>query len=89
MADDCLGLWEALTKRFTQLGKFSGSFFLRMTGNDTFMLSSDVGKVLNEWDGYDGKKGKIPCRGTGGDQCLGRREQAAAVPGEPYPRHER
>lgn len=58
-AEDCLGLWEALTKRFTQLGGFSGPFFLRMAGKDTFMLSPDVGKALNQWGGIEGEvKGK-------------------------------
>lgn len=54
-ADDCLGLWDALTKRFTQLGGFSGPFFLRMAGKDTFMLSPDVIKALNKWGGVEGE----------------------------------
>ena len=53
--DDCLGLWDALTKRFTQLGGFSGPFFLRMAGKDTFMLSPDVGKALKKWGGHSGE----------------------------------
>ena len=58
-ADECLGLWDALKKRFTQLGGFSGPFFLRMAGKDTFMLSPDVSKALNTWGGYTGEvKGK-------------------------------
>jgi 3-methyladenine DNA glycosylase Tag len=64
-ADDCLGLWDALTKRFTQLGGFSGPFFLRMAGKDTFMLSPDVGKALNKWGGYHGEiKGKKAALGA-------------------------
>ncbi len=58
-ADDCLGLWDALKNRFTQLGGFSGPFFLRMAGKDIFMLSPDVIKALNTWGGYAGEiKGK-------------------------------
>ena len=58
-ADDCLGLWDTLAKRFTQLGGFSGPFFLRMAGKDTFMLSPDVIKALHHWGGYPGDvKGK-------------------------------
>ena len=57
--DDCLGLWDALKRRFTQLGGFSGPAFLRMAGKDTFMLSPDVVKALNRWGGIDGEaKGK-------------------------------
>ena len=58
-ADDVVGLWHALQKRFTQLGGRSGSVFLRMVGKDTFMLTPDVIKALNRWGGFDGEpKGK-------------------------------
>ena len=58
-ADDIVGLWDDLPKRFTPLGGYSGPYFLRMTGKDTFLLSPDVIKALNAWGGYEGEpKGK-------------------------------
>jgi 3-methyladenine DNA glycosylase Tag len=41
-ADDTVGLWDALAKRFSQLGGNSGPYFLRMVGKDTFVLTGDV-----------------------------------------------
>ena len=35
--DDVVGLWEALAKRFAQLGGNSAPMFLRMAGKDTFV----------------------------------------------------
>ena len=44
--DDVVGLWDDLTKRFSQLGGNSGPYFLRMVGKDTFMLSPYVMRGL-------------------------------------------
>ena len=58
-ADDIVGLWETLSKRFSQLGGFFGPYFLRMAEKDTFMLSPDVVKALNQWGAIEGEpKGK-------------------------------
>jgi 3-methyladenine DNA glycosylase Tag len=46
---DIVGLWEALTKRFSQMGGNSGSSFLRMVGKDTFMLTPSVTAALRHW----------------------------------------
>src|SRR5438552_10485439 len=37
-SEDIVGLWEALAKRFSQMGGNSGPSFLRMVGKDTFIL---------------------------------------------------
>ena len=62
---DCLGLWDALKRRFAQLGGYSGPAFLRMAGKDTFMFSPDVIKALNRWGGIEG-------------EVKGRKDRAAA-----------
>jgi 3-methyladenine DNA glycosylase Tag len=49
-----VGLWEALGKRFAQMGGSSGPAFLRMAGKDTFMLTDAVVGALNHWGGFDG-----------------------------------
>ena len=41
-ATDIVGLWEALAKRFSQMGGNSGPSFLRMVGKDTFVLTYSV-----------------------------------------------
>src|SRR5205085_5250872 len=41
-SDDIVGLWEALAKRFSQMGGNSGPSFLRMVGKDTFVLTNSV-----------------------------------------------
>ena len=46
--EDTVGLWEALQKRFSQLGGMSGPMFLRLVGKDTFILSPDVVSALNK-----------------------------------------
>ncbi|MBV9829695.1 MAG: DNA-3-methyladenine glycosylase I [Alphaproteobacteria bacterium] len=46
---DIVGLWEALAKRFSQLGGNSGPMFLRMAGKDTFVLSPSVAAALQHW----------------------------------------
>jgi len=57
--EDIIGLWDALQSQFNQLGGASGSYFLRMAGKDTFMLTGDVVKALNKWGAFRGEpKGK-------------------------------
>jgi 3-methyladenine DNA glycosylase Tag len=46
---DIVGLWEALAKRFTQMGGNSGPSFLRMVGKDTFILTPSVVAALHHW----------------------------------------
>src|SRR5271154_3215876 len=48
-ATDIVGLWEALAKRFRQMGGNSGPTFLRMVGKDTFILTHSVGAALVRW----------------------------------------
>ena len=50
-ADEIVGLWEALAKRFSQMGGNSGPTFLRMVGKDTFILSPSVVAGLKQWAG--------------------------------------
>jgi len=52
-----LDLWDALAKRFTQLGGDSGPRFLRMAGKDTFILSPSVEAALKVWGVSEGGKG--------------------------------
>src|SRR5689334_7688099 len=47
--EDIAGLWEALAKRFSQMGGNSGPSFLRMVGKDTFILSPSVVAALKHW----------------------------------------
>jgi 3-methyladenine DNA glycosylase Tag len=42
-------LWEALAKRFSQMGGNSGPTFLRMVGKDTFILTPSVIAALKHW----------------------------------------
>lgn len=57
--DDTVGLWEDLTRRFSQLGGNSGAYFLRMVGRDSFVLTDHVVKALNRWGAFEGTpKGK-------------------------------
>jgi 3-methyladenine DNA glycosylase Tag len=46
---DIVGLWEALAKRFSQMGGNSGPTFLRMVGKDTFILTHSVTAGLQRW----------------------------------------
>jgi len=48
-ASDIVGLWEALAKRFSQMGGNSGPSFLRMVGKDTFVLTHSVMAALKRW----------------------------------------
>src|SRR5438270_2524538 len=47
--EDIVGLWDALAKRFSQMGGNSGPMFLRMVGKDTFILSPSVVAALKHW----------------------------------------
>ena len=47
-ADDVVGLWEDLAKRFQQMGGNSAPYFLRMAGKDTFVLTDFVVRGLVE-----------------------------------------
>lgn len=46
---DITGLWEAVAKRFSQMGGNSGPTFLRMVGKDTFVLTPSVVAALKHW----------------------------------------
>jgi 3-methyladenine DNA glycosylase Tag len=46
-------LWEALAKRFSQMGGNSGPTFLRMVGKDTFILTPSVTAALRHWSAID------------------------------------
>jgi 3-methyladenine DNA glycosylase Tag len=46
---DIVGLWEALAKRFSQMGGNSGPSFLRMVGKDTFIMTPAVTAGLRKW----------------------------------------
>jgi 3-methyladenine DNA glycosylase Tag len=50
---DIVGLWEALAKRFSQMGGNSGPSFLRMVGKDTFVLTHAVVAALQRWGAAD------------------------------------
>jgi 3-methyladenine DNA glycosylase Tag len=50
---DIIGLWEALAKRFSQMGGNSGPSFLRMVGKDTFVLTHSVTAALKRWAGLE------------------------------------
>ena len=50
---DIVGLWEALAKRFSQMGGNSGPSFLRMVGKDTFVLTHSVTAALKRWGAVD------------------------------------
>jgi 3-methyladenine DNA glycosylase Tag len=56
---DIVGLWDALAKRFSQMGGNSGAYFLRMAGKDSFIATEHVVKALNQWGALKGEpKGK-------------------------------
>jgi len=50
-----VGLWDDLSKRFSQLGGNSGPYFLRMVGKDSFICTDFVMRALAQWGAYDGK----------------------------------
>ncbi|HEY2540761.1 MAG TPA: DNA-3-methyladenine glycosylase I [Stellaceae bacterium] len=49
---DIVGLWEALAKRFSQMGGNSAPTFLRMAGKDTFVLTPSVTTALKHWGAF-------------------------------------
>src|SRR5579884_4249791 len=49
--EDVVGLWDALARRFCQMGGNSGQAFLRMVGKDTFILTPSVTGALKRWAG--------------------------------------
>ena len=52
-------LWEALAKRFSQLGGNSAPMFLRMVGKDTYVPTNSVARALAHWRAVDpGLSGK-------------------------------
>ncbi len=51
---DIVELWEALAKRFSQMGGNSGPSFLRMVGKDTFVLTHSVTAALKRWGAFEG-----------------------------------
>ena len=51
--NDIVGLWEALAKRFSQMGGNSGPSFLRMVGKDSFILTDSVVGALKHWGAID------------------------------------
>jgi 3-methyladenine DNA glycosylase Tag len=53
-AADIVGLWEALARRFSQMGGNSGPTFLRMVGKDTFILTHSVSAALQRWGAVAG-----------------------------------
>ncbi len=52
--DKIVELWLELKRYFTQLGGKSASYFLRMAGKDTFILTNDVIMALNRWGAHSG-----------------------------------
>ena len=52
--EDIVGLWEALAKRFNQMGGNSGPSFLRMVGKDSFILTASVTAALKRWGALSG-----------------------------------
>ena len=54
-ADEIVGLWADLAKRFSQMGGNSAPRFLRMAGKDSFVLTPDVVRGLNRAGACEGK----------------------------------
>lgn len=54
-AEEIVGLWDDLSKRFSQLGGNSGPYFLRMVGKDSFICTDFVMRALAQWGVHDGK----------------------------------
>ena len=53
-SNEIVALWEALARRFSQLGGNSAPAFLRMVGKDTFLLTEHVVAALRHWQAIDG-----------------------------------
>ena len=85
--DDIVGLWEALAKRFSQMGGNSGPTFLRMVGKDTFILSPSVvgGAQALGVAAAPPKNRKDRAAAQSVLQRLGGRDRPPAVPAEPDP----
>ena len=81
-------LWEALAKRFSQMGGNSGPSFLRMVGKDTFVLTHSVTAALKRWGAADTppKNRKDRAAVQSQLQRLGRRNRPAALSAELDPR---
>ena len=87
-ATDIVGLWEALAKRFSQMGGNSGPTFLRMVGKDTFILTHSVAAALQRWGAVAGAPKNRKDR-EAMQACFNAwagRNRAAAVPAQPDPR---
>ena len=52
--EQVVGLWDDIAKRFSQMGGNSGPYFLRMVGKDTFLLTGDVVRALDQWRAVKG-----------------------------------
>jgi 3-methyladenine DNA glycosylase Tag len=48
-------LWDALAKKFAQMGGNSAPRFLRMVGKDTFVLTPAVVKAMDHWGAFKGE----------------------------------
>ena len=81
-ADDAVGLWDELARRFSQLGGNSGPYFLRMAGRDTFILSESVARGAGALAGGTGATAQPrgSARRSGSLHPLGGRERAASLP---------
>src|ERR1700746_2245318 len=51
--EDIVGLWEALAKRFSQMGGNSGPSFLRMVGKAPLVLTHSLTAALKRWGAAD------------------------------------
>jgi len=47
-ASDLIGLWDMMKKNGSRLGGMTGQYFLRRAGKDSFLLSQDVVRSLQE-----------------------------------------
>jgi 3-methyladenine DNA glycosylase Tag len=54
-ASDIVGLWDAIGRRFQQMGGQSGPRLLRMVGKDTFILTDAVVRGLDHWGAFAGE----------------------------------
>ena len=53
-SSNIVGLWQELKNSYKQMGGNSASYFLRMAGKDTFILTHDVVRALNRWGAFEG-----------------------------------
>ena len=81
---EIVGLWDALAKRFSQMGGNSGPTFLRMVGKDTFILTPAVTAALKRWGAAAGasEKSEGPPGGSKLLQRLGGRNRSSALPAQ-------